>query len=371
MNEIIGELIDSGYNVSRRLDDFCKFDFIDRAVQKVIDDIFQRTFRDLAAFGYCADLSKDVEKRLNICQGHSPKKTIYCISTPLIFYFKLPISIESKSSNVYIASISTKGTMITPTNNNGIVFFNNPKACKAHFESMHWMKKVISLLLCLGRYLIYCIPHALLRYGKINPRIIRYTNPAINFTKSKVVICLHGLNFNPNQFLKGICEIERRKPKDMDIYIPHLPLKGNAKLDDMVDPLFKMLKKWANTDGEKELVLVGISNGGRVARALDAKISIKKLPINKLKFVSVVGACNGSSAINMINKLGLSWLMSKNITKEMPRGSLRTKKLNKVSKVGWKKASEIKRDYTFIASPHDFFVPNYDSTLMKVPTSNA
>ncbi|MBA2728911.1 MAG: alpha/beta hydrolase [Parachlamydiaceae bacterium] len=184
------------------------------------------------------------------------------------------------------------------------------------------------------------------------------------------MICLHGLNFNPNQFLRGIGEIERRNPKDIDIYIPHLPLKGNAKLDDMVDPIYKMLKKWANTDGEKELVLVGISNGGRVARALDAKISIKNLPINKLRFVSVVGACNGSTAINMINKLGLSWLMSKNITKEMPCGSLRTKKLIKVSKVGWKKATEIERDYTFIASPHDFFVPNYDSTLMKVPISN-
>ncbi len=88
-----------------------------------------------------------------------------------------------------------------------------------------------------------------------------------------------------------------------------------------------------------------------------------------LKFVSIVGACKGSSTITRINKLGLSWLTSKNITDEMATDSNCIKRLNHDWKAGWNKASNLKRDYTFIASPHDWSVPNYDSTLMEIPTT--
>lgn len=156
-----------------------------------------------------------------------------------------------------------------------------------------------------------------------------------------------------------------------DLYIPYVLQKGNASLDEMVKPILKEIATWARTRGEKELVLVGISNGGRIARAIDAVFakSGNMATIKKLRFVSVVGACNGAYSANIVNRLGLSWILSKNISEEMPIDSARNQRLNKEWRDGLSHGP--KRDYTFIASPHDWIVPNYDSTLMEVGNNNA
>ena len=54
----------------------------------------------------------------------------------------------------------------------------------------------------------------------------------------------------------------------------------------MVKPIFEEIEKWAKTSDEKELVLVGISNGGRIARAIEAEIakSESSANIKKLRF---------------------------------------------------------------------------------------
>ena len=70
----------------------------------------------------------------------------------------------------------------------------------------------------------------------------------------------------------------------MDIYIPYILEKGNGKLDDMVRPIFKEICKWAESGGDKELILVGISNGGRIAKAIDAKLEMLYSLKNSLRF---------------------------------------------------------------------------------------
>jgi len=134
----------------------------------------------------------------------------------------------------------------------------------------------------------------------------------------------------------------------------------------MARPIFEEIMKWGSTDGEKELTLVGISNGGRIARAIETEIakSGHRSNIRKLRFVSIVGACKGSALANLANKVGLSRLLSKNISEEMPTNSLRNNKLNQEWKEGLADGSS--REYTFIASPHDWQVTNYSSTLMDV-----
>lgn len=95
-------------------------------------------------------------------------------------------------------------------------------------------------------------------------------------------------------------------------------------------------------------MLVGISNGGRVARAIDAELGKSNhLNIKKIHFVSVVGACKGSSLADLAHTCGLSWLRA-----EMHTYSTRNTKLN----YDWAKAivsDRPTRKYTFIASPHD------------------
>ena len=94
-------------------------------------------------------------------------------------------------------------------------------------------------------------------------------------SKKRLVVCIHGLNNNPTQFKKIVDEMQKKELSETDIFIPRVLQKGNAKLDEMVKPIFEEIAKWAKTSDEKELVLVGISNGGRIARAIEAEIAVE------------------------------------------------------------------------------------------------
>ncbi|MBA2369957.1 MAG: hypothetical protein H0V82_13215 [Candidatus Protochlamydia sp.] len=246
-----------------------------------------------------------------------------------------------------------------------IDFFNNASACISHFNDIHWSKKVISLIKSFGTLLIYTLNKFSLLIHRVDAQMDSFTNTN-GLAKNRLIVCIHGLNNNPSQFKKFLNELQNRDLSETDIFIPRVLQKGNALLDDMVRQVLADITLWANTPGEKELVLIGISNGGRISRAIEAEIAKleNNTNIKKLRFVSIVGACKGSSLVNLANKVGLSWLMSKNISEEMPTESMRNQQLNQE----WLNGMNIgpRRDYTFIASPHDWQVTNYDSSLMEV-----
>lgn len=249
----------------------------------------------------------------------------------------------------------------------GVEFFDNAPACIAHFEKIHWTKKAISLIQSFGTVFIYALNKISLVWNRVDAQMDSLTNVNTKgLSKKRLVVCIHGLNNNPTQFKKIVDEMQKKDLSETDIFVPRVLQKGNAKLDEMVGPVFEEIAKWAQTSGEKELVLVGISNGGRIARAIEAEIakSESSANIKKLRFVSIVGACKGSSLVNLANRVGLSWLMSKNISEEMPTNSKRNQQLNEDWMNGL--SSGPTREYTFIASPHDWQVTNYDSPLMEV-----
>lgn len=247
----------------------------------------------------------------------------------------------------------------------GVKFFDNAPSCISHFEKIHWTKKAISLIKSFGTFLAYTLNRISLVVRRIDNQMDPLTK-ATGLSKKRLVVCVHGLNNNPTQFKKIIDEMQKNDLSETDIFIPRVLQKGNAKLDEMVKPIFQEIAKWAKTSDEKELVLVGISNGGRISRAIEAEIAKSEFntTIKKLRFISIVGACKGSSLVNLANKLGLSWLMSTNISREMPTDSARNQQLNKDWLAGL--SSGPVREYTFIASPHDWQVTNYDSSLMDV-----
>lgn len=255
----------------------------------------------------------------------------------------------------------------------GIKFFNNTSSCISNFENMHWTKKAISLIQSFETLFIYALHKINLALYRVDAQMDSLTNANVkDLSKKRLVVCIHGLNNNPAQFKKITDEMRKKDLSETNIFIPRVLQKGNAKLDEMVKPIFEEIAKWAKTSDEKELVLVGISNGGRIARAIEAEIAKPEsnaTNIKKLHFVSIVGACRGSSLANLANKVGLSWLVSKNILEEMPTTSKRNQQLN----ADWENGLSTgpTREYTFIASPHDWQVPNYDSSLMEVGEKNA
>jgi triacylglycerol esterase/lipase EstA (alpha/beta hydrolase family) len=254
----------------------------------------------------------------------------------------------------------------------GINFFDTPDSCISHFKATPWTNKAISFLISFGTLLAY----TLYRIGLIWNRVDAQMDPLTKTTdrilsKKRLVVCLHGVNNNPSQFKKIVDELQKRDISETDIFIPRILKKGNDKLDKMVQPILKTITEWAKTSDEKELVLVGISNGGRIARAVKAEIAkSNSTNIKKLHFVSIVGACKGSSLANWANKLPfISRFVSKNILEEMPINSKRNQQLD----LDWNNelSSGPSCQYTFFASPHDWMVPDFDSTLMKTVETGA
>lgn len=186
--------------------------------------------------------------------------------------------------------------------------------------------------------------------------------------KKRLIVCLHGLNNNPGHFSQIVTDILDKKPVDTDFYIPEILQKGNAPLEEMVKPIFAEIEKWAQTDDAERLVLVGISNGGRLARAVETTVSMHEScsAIKQIQVVSIVGAWNGSSLANLARRLKLHFLVPKNIIQEMPTDSASMQKLNADWKEHVEESNKSARDYTFIASPHDWHVPNYESTLPAI-----
>ncbi len=254
----------------------------------------------------------------------------------------------------------------------GVKFFDNTQSCISNFQKTSWIKKAISFIQSFGALLVYALNKMSLSVRRVDAKMDPLTKvDTRELSKKRLVVCVHGLNNNPTQFKKIVDAMQEKDLSETDIFIPRVLQKGNAKLDEMVKPIFDEIVKWAQTSDEKELVLVGVSNGGRIARAIEAEIAKSEINvnINKLRFVSIVGACKGSSLVNFANKVGLSCVMSKNISEEMATTSKRNEQLNEE----WTNAlsNAPKRKYTFIASPHDWQVTNYDSTLMEVNGQNA
>lgn len=244
-----------------------------------------------------------------------------------------------------------------------IPFYPNRLRCIAEYEENSWTAEAISHIKSWG---------TLCQYGwnrlfrsAMKKEHTDFSN--VDTRVQKLVVCIHGLNNSPAQFNSLVNNLGHQE--NMAIYTPEVLKKGNEKLDAMVQPILQNIKTWAaDGDEEKELYLVGISNGGRIERAIDAELAKaggKK--IKKIHFISIVGACKGSSLANLANTLHLGWLfLSKNIGAEMPINSTRFKKLNKEWEYSVNQDFSKERDYTFIAAPHDWQVPDFESTLMKV-----
>ncbi len=246
-----------------------------------------------------------------------------------------------------------------------IHFFDQRQSCIDHYRNIHWSKKALSLIISFGTLFTYSLNRVSLKVRRAERKMKPLTSNAGSLSKKKLVVCLHGLNNNPTQFKKIVRELQKKDLSETDIHIPHILKKGNATLDEMANKIYLTIKTWAETQQECELVLVGISNGGRIAKAIEAKLSLAKHDnIKKLRFVSIVGACKGSSLVDLANRYRLSWLMSKNIAKEMPAKSERNRQLQEEWAQGLHDGPA--REYIFIASPHDWQVIDYESSLMEV-----
>jgi hypothetical protein len=251
-----------------------------------------------------------------------------------------------------------------------VQFFSNRCDCISNYRKSTLNDKTLSFITSYVTFIQY-LYSKVLSLNDDSDRIMKKYIHNIP-TKNNLIVCFHGLNSHPIQFKRIIDELEKSNLSNFDIYIPKIIQRGNGKLDDMIQPIFEVISEWAKSDGDKQLILIGTSNGGRIGRAIEAKLTsnLDNLGnIKKIKSIYIVGACKGSSLADLGHNLHLSFLMTQNIKDEMPTNSRRSKQLNQEWENGFQICPDLERDYTFIASPHDIHVPNFDSTLMKVPSN--
>ena len=279
--------------------------------------------------------------------------------------FSLPILLHSRPAvEGSITQINSDFSEI-----DGIKFFSNRQSCIDHYNANYYTHIVSNFLKSMWELVSAVFYYIGLYFGIYQDKLHHLNNTeGRNLNKDKLVVALHGLNCTPKIFQKTLDELEYHKLASMDLFIPQVLMYGNIELDDAVTPILKEIKNWASKGCNKELVLVGISNGGRIAKAIDcelARLAVCK-NIKKIHMISIAGACNGSALADLAHTLDLDFFMPDPISKEMPTHSTRSKILHE----SWKKSVAdtyfIDRKYTFIASAHDWIVPNFDSTLMEV-----
>lgn len=253
---------------------------------------------------------------------------------------------------------------------NGFKFFKDPASCINNYNKTSTVGYAFQTIQSIANTLL-CIPKVMIRNCSKQNITNQFINvPEKGFQNRKLVVCLHGFGNNPLQLTEVVSEIAQKK-LPIDIYAPQILDRGTS-LDDAVAPIFLEIEKWSkhHHNQELELVLVGLSNGGRVGRALDAKLGNLK-NITKFCFVSIVGACKGSLSANIANTLGIGAILGKNVQHEMPVNSVRHQQLDKEWEASLKATPFRERQYICFASPHDFLVPNYSSTLLQIPDPNA
>lgn len=241
--------------------------------------------------------------------------------------------------------------------------FHTQPACISNFEQLPWTQKAISLIQSFGTLFLYFINRVSLFLQRADAKMEPYTClPMEEWNKERLVVCIHGLNNNPTQFKELVAEM-RKTSFDFNtcaLYIPRVHRKGNACLDHIVHPIFENIREWANTaspSGEKELVLIGVSNGARIGKGIEVELAKSIHRITKFQFISIAGACRGSKLVNQVKECGLSCLMTKEIAEEMPVDSARNQRLDVEWSKGWRNNPQ--RSYNFYASPHDWQVTNY------------
>lgn len=250
---------------------------------------------------------------------------------------------------------------------NSPVFFNNRDECIQNFRKLSFCTQLKSFSISfinLAKMITY-----LVRRFFAGEALSPFSDESISRTGKRLVVCIHGLDDKPIRFQEIVHTMQQRGDPETHFYVPAVKNRGKTSLDEATAPIFDQIKQWAKTGGDKELVLVGISNGARIALNIDAQLhSIPECnPIKKVKFVSIVGANCGSKRVNRLPKWLTSLLYGSSIAHEMGALSDRSRKLT----ADWDKAlrtqSNISRSYTFYAAAHDFIIPNFSSTLMPMP----
>lgn len=189
--------------------------------------------------------------------------------------------------------------------------------------------------------------------------------PWQNGCSSRLIVLIHGLNSSPlcwTKYIQKLFECE----KSTSYFIPYVYKKGYCKLKKASQPIFNVIKNYADQYPHNPIILVGHSNGARIAQYIERKLEAKNV-----KLISIAGPHFGSKLVNWITYLHLnSWFgLSASMTNELKYNSeWVNRKLIK-----WQKNSVRNEDNSvkriFFASADDLRIFPNDTSFPILPSS--
>ena len=118
---------------------------------------------------------------------------------------------------------------------------------------------------------------------------------------------IHGLRGTPSAWNEYLNKVSQDQP-EMDCLAPHVPLGGNCPLEDAAEPLLAVVSNYAQKHPGKPIVLVGTSNGGRIAMYIENNLPVEELKGAKLSLVSIAGVHYGTQLVSRLVWWRLLWV---------------------------------------------------------------
>jgi len=211
-------------------------------------------------------------------------------------------------------------------------------------------------------------------FGMIQGRFVDYYKPkfdSLQLNKSwqnqseGLYVLVHGLNSHPAIWQAHVDLLKSETKRDL--FIPYLPLKGNAPLKDVATPLLEVIETYAAQHPAKPICLIGVSNGGRICTWLETHLrsSAASTPVK----VSTIAAVHfGTSRMDLVKGFhqwtGWSLGYDLSVVNDLCLGSDKAKEI--LDAVLAPLPEGVIREYEFFASTEDWQVPELFSSMPKL-----
>lgn len=200
----------------------------------------------------------------------------------------------------------------------------HPKDERSTIEKL-WQKS-FALLQEFGP-MAYTAYHRCLEWKTLNPAYADLSEelPEWKEESSHLYVLIHGLGGHPSAWNGYMKDIEENNPQ-ADLLVPHVSKRGNCSLEEAAEPILKAIQDYAKTFPKNPVILIGTSNGGRIAAHLS---SLLQKEVERLKVCSIAGVFFGTEVIDLLNKF--SWISQlfycKDILEDLSFGSEQAQKM--------------------------------------------
>lgn len=183
----------------------------------------------------------------------------------------------------------------------------------------------------------------------------------------KLVVLIHGLNSSPLAWTDYL-EEKSKFENNVSYFTPFVYKKGYCKCKEAARPILEVVKRYADQYPSNPIILVGHSNGARIAAYIE-----QKLDVDNIRLISIAGPHCGSMLINWINALGLTRFLgiSAKLVEELTfQGSWAKRKLIKWHDQQQNISTKRNIERVFFASYDDWRIFPNQTSFPKLPNSS-